>query len=361
MSSILENPTFSNVGDLSNPCPPKDQDVNPQPLNPFVPSNPATISPEVNPQTPQACSPAVSQSLVKELSISSEGNCSTIPNGARIHTQQICASSSGNPQNGTNMHKEVPSKKPTKVTSSLAIEVRAQVNPCPGTTYYFVFESSIRSKEGVGHALSNEGMQGSLVTAQNVPPEQQPQSDDRLKQTTSWSQVVKNGVGLNSNIHGLANHKAMSLKFVEPIRDAQRIVVSPHRDIAAKGYKEWETCLVGTSSSDPHLTLPISQQIQGGILPTGNVVIQSSPIPKAHINIETCNIFASLVVDLSGIQENDMDKLASPVKSLLSNKVKNIDGIPIGTTRKEKQKQKSPNLGKVGVPKAQGQSLPKPK
>ncbi|CAK9135071.1 unnamed protein product [Ilex paraguariensis] len=282
MSSILENPTFSNVGDLSNSCSPKDQDVNPQSLNAFVPSNPATISPEVNPQTTQACSPAVSQSLVKELSISSEGTCSTIPNGARIHTQQICASSSGNPHNGTDMHKEVPSKKPTKVTSSLATKVRPQVNPCPSTSY-FVSESSIRSKEGVGHALSNEGMQGSLVTTQNVPLEEQPRSDDRLKQTTSWSQVVKNGVGLDSNIHGSANHKAMSLKFVEPIRDAQWIVVSPPRDIVAKGCKEWETCFVGnqetlnycsTSSNEPHLTLPeLSQQIQGEILPTGNVVI----------------------------------------------------------------------------------------
>ncbi|CAK9133230.1 unnamed protein product [Ilex paraguariensis] len=140
------------------------------------------------------------------------------------------------------MHKEVPSKKPTKVTILLAIEVRPQLNPCPSTTSYFVSESSIRSKEGMGHALSNEGMQGSLVTTQNVPQEQQPRSD-------------------------------------------------------------------------------------------GNVVIHSSPIPMAPINIETCNNFTSLVVDLSGIQEDDMEKSASPVKSLLSNKVKNIDGIPIGTTR----------------------------
>ncbi|CAK9167424.1 unnamed protein product [Ilex paraguariensis] len=212
------------------------------------------------------------------------------------------------------MHKEVPSKKPTKVTSSLATEVRSQVNPCPSTISYFVSESSIRSKEGVDHALSNEGIQGSLVTTQNVPPEQQPRNDDRLKQTTSWSQ----------------NQETLNY--------------------------------CSTSSSDPHLTLPeLSQQIQGEILHTGNVLIQSSPIPKAPINIETYNESTSLVVDLSGIQENDIEKSASPVKSLLSSKVKNIDGIPIGTTRKKKQKQKSPNLGKVGVPKTQGQSLPKPK
>ncbi|CAK9171629.1 unnamed protein product [Ilex paraguariensis] len=41
------------------------------------------------------------------------------------------------------------------------------------------------------------------------------------------------------------------------------------------------------------------------------------------------NKFASPVVDLSGIQENDMEKLASLVKCLLSSKVNNIDGIPI--------------------------------
>ncbi|CAK9170163.1 unnamed protein product [Ilex paraguariensis] len=100
---------------------------------------------------------------------------------------------------------------------------------------------------------------------------------------------------------------------------------------------------------------------KGMVIEPGNMKIQASPILKASINIETCKKFASLVVDLSGIQENVMEKSASPMKSLLSSKVKNIDGIPIGTTRKKKQKQKSPNQGKVGVSKAQGKSLPKPK
>ncbi|CAK9170613.1 unnamed protein product [Ilex paraguariensis] len=93
---------------------------------------------------------------------------------------------------------------------------------------------------------------------------------------------------------------------------------------------------------------------KGMVIEPGNMKIQASPILKASINIETCNKFASLVVDLSGIQENVMEKSASPMKSLLSSKVKNIDGIPIGTTRMKKQKQKSPNQGKVGVSEAQG-------
>ncbi|CAK9142174.1 unnamed protein product [Ilex paraguariensis] len=249
---------------------------------------------EVNPKAPQACSPSGSQSLGIELSLSSE-------------------------------------------------DASPQVNPFPCTTSNFVSESSIRSKEGVTHVLPSEVRPESLVTT--VPIEQLPRGEGRLKQATSWSQVVKNGVGLDSNFGGSANHKAMSLKFVEPIRDAQMIVVSPPRDIAAKGCKECEACLS-------------QEEI---LAPTGNVVIQTSSTLKAPVNITTCNKFASLVVDLSKKQMNKMENSASLVKSLLSSKMKNIDGIPIGTTRKKKQKQKSPNQGKVGVPKAQGQGLPKPK
>ncbi|CAK9149701.1 unnamed protein product [Ilex paraguariensis] len=178
------------------------------------------------------------------------------------------------------MHKEVPSRKPTKITSSLATEASPEVNPCPSTTLNLVYESSIRRKEGVAHALSNEVRQESLFTTKNVPLEQHPRGAGRLKQATSWS--------------------------------------------------------------------------QGEILVlTGNVEIKASPILKAPINIETSNKFSSLVVELTGIKENDMEKLVSPKKSLLSSKVRNIDGVPFGTTRKKKQKQKYSNQGKVGVPKAQ--------
>ncbi|CAK9172837.1 unnamed protein product [Ilex paraguariensis] len=173
------------------------------------------------------------------------------------------------------MHKEVPSRKPTKITSSLATEASPEVNPCPSTTLNLVYESSIRRKEGVAHALSNEVRQESLFTTKNVPLEQHPRGE---------------------------------------------ILVL-----------------------------------------TGNVEIKASPILKAPINIETGNKFSSLVVELTGIKENDMEKLVSPKKSLLSSKVRNIDGVPFGTTRKKKQKQKYSNQGKVGVPKAQGLSLPKPK
>ncbi|CAK9147915.1 unnamed protein product [Ilex paraguariensis] len=152
------------------------------------------------------------------------------------------------------MHKGDSSEKAVEITSSLAIEANPQVNPYPYTTSILIFESSIRRKEGVTHALPNEVRQESLVTI--VPLEQLPR------------------------------------------------------------------------------------------------VIQTSPTLKAPVNIATCNKFASLVVDLSEKQVNDMEKLVSPMKSLLSSKVKNIYGISIGTTRKKKQKQKSPNQEKVGVPKA---------